>query len=170
MNKLIKFILILLISINITGCGVFHKVFKKSSKTKEDIYIKVSEIDSSVIKDKSITTIKEKIDTAVTIKGNKEVSKIDIKDLTDIKNLIIFSNDLYDVNQNYDTLTKSLNTVINLKDRKVGVKLDKETVVSNDIVINKNIKKDSSFNSSTKTKLDVKQKEPKNTFWFIILT
>lgn len=162
-------IILILIIFSISGCGVFNRVFKSSDKKKEDTEVKVNTSKNDVIVDKTTTKISEKVKTNINISGEQLESKTTLNNLSDLNGLVVLTSDLVTVRQSYDTLSKKLNTIVNLHPRVIPVDVEKTTIINNDITKKSNSKVDSTFNKTTVTKQQVKTKEPKNVIWYVVL-
>lgn len=170
MEKRNKLILGLLIVTSLSSCGVFKSVFKSSKKTKENTEVTVNKEETSKIEDKSVTITKEKADTTIKTKPKSlEARSEPISNLEDIKNLTVLSSDLVTVRQTYDTLSKKLITTADIHSQNIDFKFDRITTKTNDIKTESNKKQDSIYKHEVKNKETIKQKEPKNIFWLVIL-
>lgn len=159
-----------IILISLQGCSVFNDVFKSSKKNKSNTEVSVDKESITKIEDKSKTVIEEKVDTVVYTKPSiKHVSTPGINNLSDISNLLILSNDLLEIRQTYDTLSKMLKTKIDFKPQSVNVVINKKTTIDNNISTEISAKTDSTYKNSNLNKEAIKQKEPKNVFWYVVL-
>ena len=104
----------------------------------------------------------------------KETKKIEtntpIDNLNKINNLTIVNDGLVKITQNYDTLKKVLNTIVEIDSQKIALKFNKKTLINNDIKTESNFKKDSIFNNKSKTIVSEKKKEPNVSLTFIIIS
>lgn len=164
-----KFLVLLLSTLFLSSCGTFTKVFKNKNKTKENIEVLVNKETESNIEDKSKIVIEEIVDTVAYTKP-KELDAINfINKLEDIKNITILTNQFIDVKQSYDSLSKSLKTNIFIKPQAVNLKVNKKTTIDKDVKSNIVVKQDSTYKKDSIVKSSEKIKEPKNTFWYVIL-
>lgn len=168
MKNVIKIGLLCLL-LTLQSCEVFNKVLKSSSKTKQSTEVDVSKEIDTEIEDRSVTTIKEKADSIIKTPEKKIESDTKINNLEDIRDLILLSDDLVEVKQTYDTLSKNLKTTAIVKPREIKFNLDRTTTKINDIKTSTSLKQDSTAKSDTKIKEATKQKEPKNVFWVVVL-
>lgn len=162
-------ILVILLITLISSCGVFNKVFKRSNKYKEISAVTLNKDTEINTTDKSTTTIEESADTTLYTKGRKDKSIVPVRDIKDINDLTLFSNDLFEVKTTYDTLGKTLITDINLKPQAVDFKHKKKTTIVNDIVTNTKVSTDSVANKEIKAKEKYKEKKPANAIWLVVL-
>jgi len=169
-NKINSILLINLIMIfSLSGCGVFNKVFKKSDKNKESIETIVNKENNIKIEDSSVIIIKDKIDTTVYTKPKTIESNVpNITNLIDIKDLLLLEDNLVTVRQTYDTLGKSLKTIVLLKPQEVKVILDRITTIKKNIKTIDKSKLDSSYNKDIVNKSTIKTKEPVNILWYVL--
>lgn len=167
--KLNNIILISILCITLSSCGVFTKVFKNTNKNKESVEVNVNKKNNTETQDNSIVIIKEKIDTITYTKSKVIESNIsNIVNLKDIKDLIVLKDNLVEVKQTYDTLSKSLKTIVFLKSQEVKIVLDKITTIKKDIKVIDKSKIDSSYNKDIINKSFIKTKEPVNILWYIL--
>ena len=167
--KLNNIILISILCITLSSCGVFTKVFKNTNKNKESVEVNVNKKNNTETQDNSIVIIKEKIDTITYTKPKVIESNIsNIVNLKDIKDLVVLKDNLVEVKQTYDTLSKSLKTIVFLKSQEVRVVLDKITTIKKDIKVIDKSKVDSSYNKDIINKSFIKTKEPVNILWYIL--
>lgn len=169
MKNFIKISCIFLL-FSLSSCGVFNKVFKKSDKYKEDIEVQVKKDEQVQTIDKSKTTIIEKVKTDVVTPAKKTEGEIKVSDLADIQNLTVVANGLVTVRQTYDTLGKKLKTYVDLHPQVIPVDIDRTTTINNDITTKTKVKIDSTNNKKIISKQSEKTKEPKNIFWYVVLT
>lgn len=165
-----KILPLLIITISLQSCGLFNSVFKKTDKNKEKTEVNISKNINTEFLDKSLITIKEKADTILKIDGSKFNNSIFLYDLKNINNISVLNNDLVEVKQTYDTLEKKLKTNVLIKPKNINIKFDKTTIINKDIYSNTTTKQDSNIKVNKLIKSDIKTKEPKNTFWFVILS
>lgn len=163
-------ILLLTVLLSLQSCGVFNKVFKSSNKNKEDIEVVVNKEENKTIEDKSTITIKEKKDTIIYTKSSTSYSTTPLTDLSYLKYLLILNNDLIEVRQTYDTLQSILRTDVLIKPQAVSVNIDKTTTINKDIKTEVTSKIDSINKKETVIKEKIKTKEPKNIFWYVIIS
>lgn len=165
-----KILPLLIITISLQSCGLFNSVFRKTDKNKEKTEVNISKNINTQVLDKSLITIKEKADTILKVDSSKFNNSIFLYELKDINNISVLNNDLVEVKQTYDTLTKELKTNVLIKPKNINVKFDKTTVINKDIYSNTTVKQDSNIKVDKVIKSNIKTKEPKNTFWFVILS
>lgn len=164
-----KFLVLLLSTLFLSSCGTFTKVFKNKNKTKENIEVLVNKETESKIEDKSKIVIEEKVDTTGYTKSRKLEAINPIGRLEDIKNLNVLTNQFVDIRQSYDSLSKSLKTYVFLKPQAVDLKFNKKTIIYKDVKSNIVVKQDSIYKKDSIIKTAEKIKEPKNTFWYVVL-
>ena len=164
-----KFLVLLLSTLFLSSCGTFTKVFKNKNKTKENIEVSVNKETESKIEDKSKIVIEEKADTTGYTKSRKLEAINPIGRLEDIKNLNILTNQFIDIRQSYDSLSTSLKTYVFLKPQAVDLKFNKKTIIYKDVKSNIIVKQDSTYKKDSIIKTAEKIKEPKNTFWYVVL-
>lgn len=164
-----KFLVLLLSTLFLSSCGTFTKVFKNKNKTKENIEVLVNKETESKIEDKSKIVIEEKVDTTGYTKSRKLEAINPIGRLEDIKNLNVLTNQFVDIRQSYDSLSKSLKTYVFLKPQAVDLKFNKKTIIYKDVKSNIVVKQDSIYKKDSVIKTAEKIKEPKNTFWYVVL-
>ena len=162
-------ILILLFLISLQSCGVFKSVFKQSDKDKKSIEMNVSKETDSTIEDKTKTIITEKAKIVVDVPSKQIETNTPVLDLLAIQNLILVRDNLVEVRQTYDTLSKNLKTTVYLKSFKIPINIDKTTIINNDIVTNSKSKLDSNSKSNTIIKQKIEKQKPINAIWFVVL-
>lgn len=162
-------IIILILLLTLQSCGLFNRVFKSSNKFKEVSAVTLHKDNKTVIEDKSKTVIEESADTTITTKPRTDKSKISVSNLKDIKDLTLFSNDLYDIKQTFDTVSNTLNTTVENKPQSHNLKFNRKITKDNNIKTTSDTKVDSTANKTIKDKQSVKQKEPINVFWAVVL-
>lgn len=124
---------ILLVAIICSGCGVFRKVFKSKEYSKLETSSKSTKDSAGMIIDKSITTIKERIDTTVIVPG-QVVSQDTYLNMDSLVNgLTAIKNDLIDVTLQLNPVTGILSVIAKIKPQRVSVKMAREIVKKNDI-------------------------------------
>ena len=164
-----KFLVLLLSTLFLSSCGTFTKVFKNKNKVKENTEVIVNKESESKVEDKSKIVIEEKADTTAYTKPKKLEATNFINRLEDIKNLNILTNQFVDIKQSYDSLSKTLKTNVFIKPQAVDLKFNKKTIINKDIKSNIIVKQDSIYKKQSVVKNNEKIKEPKNTFWYIVL-
>lgn len=164
-----KLLILLLSTLFLSSCGTFTKVFKNKNKVKENTEVIVNKETESKIEDKSKIVIEEKADTTAYTKPKKLEATNFINRLEDIKNLNILTNQFVDIKQSYDSLSKTLKTNVFIKPQAVDLKFNKKTIINKDIKSNIIVKQDSIYKKQSVVKNNEKIKEPKNTFWYIVL-
>lgn len=117
-----------------SGCGMFWKVFKSKEYSKLETKSEIRKDSTGLIIDKSVTTIKEKLDTVITVPG-KTVRQDTYLTMDSLVNgMTAVKNDLLDVRLILNPVTGILSTVAFIKPQKVPVRIDKETIKQNDII------------------------------------
>lgn len=169
MENMIK-ISCLFLLLSLSSCGVFKKVFKKSDKFKEDTEIQVKKDEEVETIDKSKTTITEKVKTDVVTPAKKTEGETKVSNLADIQNLTVVADGLVTVRQTYDTLGKKLKTYVDLHPQVIPVDIDRTTTINNDVTTKTKAKIDSTNNKTIIKEHKEVKKEPKNIFWYVVLT
>lgn len=167
--KKIKFLILIMLTFTLASCGIFNKVSKESEKKKESTEVKVNTDEKTKTEDKSKIVVSEKADTTITTKPKNIEVNTPINDLKDIKDLTIFKDNLISIKQNYDSLSKTLQTKLDILPDSLRIKINRLTRIDKDVIINNEISKDSTVKSEIKEKSTTKHKEPKNVFWYVIL-
>ncbi|SMC53474.1 DUF4381 domain-containing protein [Pedobacter nyackensis] len=155
-----RLICILVIAVLCSGCGVFRKVFKAKHSQSTELSSKSKKDSTGLIIDKSTTTIKEKIDTVITIPGQvvQQDTYLNMDSL--VNGMTAIKNDLIEVRLHLNPITGILSVVANLKAQKVPVKLDRETTKQNDIVQQTSTKVENEDKSKQSSSASAIQKEP----------
>lgn len=150
------------------SCGVFRKVHKESTLDKIST-TKILKSDSSSFKiDKTVTTIKEKVDTDFIIPG-KIVSQQTYFNMDSlVKGMTAVKNDLIDVRFKLNPTTHALTTTATLKPRPVPVQIDKETTIRNDVASGINHMNEVNQESAEEHRTNLVDKEPKHTIWLTL--
>lgn len=150
----------------LSGCGMFRKVFKSKEYSKLETKSEIQKDSIGLIIDRSTTTTREKVDTVITVPGQiiRQDTYLSMDSL--VNGMTAVKNDLLDVRLILNPVTGILSTVAFIKPQKVPVKIDKETVMQNDITkqsyqseLWKNSLKQSSGSSLT-------EKEPVSLWWY----
>lgn len=149
-----------------SGCGMFRKVFKSKEYSKLETKSEIRKDSTGLIIDKSVTTIKEKLDTVITVPGQivRQDTYLNMDSL--INGMTAVQNDLIDVQLKLNPITGILSSVAFIKPQKVPIKIDKETVIQNDITqqsYQSDLWKDSLNQISGSV---VIEKKPVNFWWF----
>lgn len=165
MRKIVNCSLIMMI-ILLSGCGMFRKVFKSKEYSKLETKSGNRKDSTGLIIDKSVTTIKEKVDTVITVPGQtvRQDTYLNMDSL--VNGMTAVKNDLLDVRLILNPVTGILSTVAFIKPQNVPVKIDKETVKQNDITqqsYQSDLWKQSSNQSSGSA---VTEKKPVSLWWF----
>lgn len=132
-NWCLKCLSLLVMMVVLSGCGMFHKVFKINEYAKHEISlaekIKMKEWNT----DRSTLTIREQSDTVVVIP--EKIIKHDIYFNVDslVNGLTVIKNDLLDVNLIFQPQTGMLSASAILKRRLIPVKFNKEMILQNDV-------------------------------------
>lgn len=160
--------LILALVVLISGCGMFRKVFKSNEYSKLDTKSEVRKDSVGVIIDKSVTTIKEKVDTIITLPGQmiRQDSYLNMDSL--VNGMTAVKNDILDVRLVLNPVTGILSAIATIKPQKVQVKINKETVKQNDITqqaFQSELWSNSLKQSSGSSQIE---KEPMNVYWYVI--
>ena len=151
----------------LSGCSMFHKVFKSNEYAKKEI----SSVEKKKIKDwnidRSVLTIREQSDTSVLIpeKIIKQETSFNVDSL--VNGLTVIQNDLIDVSLIFQPETGRLSASAILKPRLIPVKFNKETILQNDV--SRQIVQSSSVEESSKVEQSssIVEKSPVN-IWFYI--
>lgn len=163
--KILHALLIIMIVL-LSGCG-FRKVLKSSEYAKSSVISEIKKDSTGTIIDKSVITIKEKVDTSVQVPGKTISQDIHFNMDSLVNGLTAVKNDLIDVRLHLNPITGILSTVAEIKPFKLPVVIDKETIRHNDITqhsFQNEVKKDQVKQSSGSS---IVQKDPVN-FWYYI--
>lgn len=149
-----------------SGCGMFRKVFKYKEYSKLETKSEIRKDSTGLIIDKSVTTIKEKLDTVITVPGQtiRQDTYLNMDSL--VNGMTAVKNDLLDVRLVLNPITGILSTVAFIKPQNVPVKIDKETIIQNDITqqsYQSNLWKDSYYQASGSSNVE---KEPVSWWWY----
>ncbi|MBB2148777.1 hypothetical protein [Pedobacter gandavensis] len=154
------------IIILLSGCGAFRNVFKSKEYTKLETKSEIRKDSIGLIVDKSVTTIKEKLDTVITVPGQTfhQDTYLNLDSL--VNGMTAVKNDLLDVRLVLNPVTGILSTIATIKPRLAPVKFNKETVNQNDITqqsaMSESKKEEANKSSGS---YDI-QKEPVSLWWY----
>jgi hypothetical protein len=157
----------LILSLN--SCGIFKKIHKEKSLVKVETKQEVKKDSTGLIIDKSVTVIKEKIDSTFTIpaKTVSQDSELNMDSL--VAGMTAIKNDLVDVTLLLNPVTGVLTVAAQLKEQKIPVKIEREITKHNDITQSTH-KTEAVLNTSKSIdKRSTVDKEPKNTVWYVVL-
>lgn len=159
---------LILIIVLMSGCGMFRKVFKTREYSKQENQIKSTKDSSGLKIDKSVITIKEKIDTVLTTpeKVIKQDTYLSMDSL--VNGLTAVKNDLIDVRLVFNPVTGILTTVATVKPQKVHAFTEKETVKHNDIQEQSTVKSTSDEKSKSVIDNSEIKKTPDLTWGYVI--
>ncbi|QNK61703.1 hypothetical protein H7F33_14220 [Pedobacter sp. PAMC26386] len=161
---------ILLITILfLSSCGILSTVYKEKDLVKMETSQRETRDSLGLTIDKSIITIKEKLDTLVSIpaKTFSQGTYLNMDSL--INGITVIKNDLIDVNLVLNPITRILTAQAIIKSRFIPVKFDRETSAHHNVVTQSRKAEAVLNNSRSSSEHILVNKEPKKTVWFIIL-
>ena len=167
MNKLLLFLSALLL---LSGCGLFRKVDKQSTKHKENTEsASKSTLDSSYIKIDNSTTTERKILTEAVVTPGLIINasrKLNLSDL--YKGVTILDSGLISISQSYDSISNTLSTHVNLKPGTMPAQVLNEKITSNNIkeTGNKKVTNEDKKTAETEVRAKSIQKEPSGLGWW----
>jgi hypothetical protein len=164
-----KIMFVVPLILSLSSCGIFKKIHKEKSLVKVETKQEIKKDSTGLIIDKSVTVIKEKIDSTVTIpaKTVSQDSELNMDSL--VAGMTAIKNDLVDVTLLLNPVTGVLTVAAQLKEQKIPVKIEREITKHNDITQSTH-KTEAVLNTSKSIdKSSTVDKEPKNTVWYVVL-
>ena len=160
--KLLHIVMIITIVL-MSGCGLFRKVSK--SKEYNKIEIKSTVKKDSVVKiiDKSTITVKEKIDTLITVPESRVSQDTYIVMDSLVNGMTAIKNDLVDVRLSLNPVTGILSAQATLKPRKIPAILDRTITKQNDIASSTNVSTEEEHKAKTASGSSHIEKQPVST-------
>lgn len=166
-NCCLRCIPLIIITVFLSGCGMFRKVFKSNDYAKQEISSSEKKKMAEWTTDRSILTIREQSDTTVVIpeKIIKQETFFNVDSL--VNGLTVVQNDLLDVSLLFHPKTGMLSASAILKPRLIPVKFNKETILQNDI--NRKITQSASVKEISKSEHSntIVEKSPINIWYYV---
>lgn len=165
--RIVHLLLIVMIVL-LSGCGMFRKVFRSKEYSKLETKTEIRKDSVGLIIDKSITTVKEKIDTTVIIpeKIVKQDTYLNMDSL--VNGMTAIQNDIMDLRLVLNPVTGILSAVATIKASEVPIQLIRETVKQNDITQQSSMSEEKQISHKQQSGSSIVKKEPVN-IWFYIL-
>lgn len=165
--RVLHLILIIMIVL-LSGCGMFRKVFKTKEYSKLETKSEIRKDSVGLIVDKSVTTIKEKIDTVISIpeKVIKQNTYLNMDSL--VNGMTAIKNDVMDLRLIYNPVTGILSTEATIKEQKIKSSLDRITTTVNDITQQSKVTEDKKESKKEESGLYLVQKEPASIWSYVI--
>lgn len=166
MYRIFHLFLIVMIVL-LSGCGAFRKVFKSKEYSKLETKSEARKDSVGLITDKSITTIKEKIDTTLIVpeKVVKQDTYLNMDSL--VNGMTAIQNEIMDLRLVLNPVTGILSAVATIKPQSIPVLLNRETVKQNDISQQSNTSEEKKDYKKQESGSSIVQKDPVN-MWFYI--
>lgn len=165
MRAYIYIVLLLFLS----SCGIFRKVHKESTLDKIESSSVIKADSTAITIDKSITTVKEKADTAVIIPGKIVTQEVVFSMDSLVNGMTAVKNELIDIRFTLNPLTHKLSTIAVIKPQAVSFSVNKETTKANDITSLANVSKSEKDNHKEEHKISLVDKKPANSIWFVVI-
>lgn len=124
---------LIIMMVLLSGCGMFRKVFKSKDYSSLETKSEIKKDSIGLIIDKSVTTIKERIDTVITTpeKVVKQGTYFNMDSL--VNGITAIKNEVMDLRLVLNPATGILSAEATIKAFKIPVHLDKETIKQNDV-------------------------------------
>ncbi|AMQ00902.1 hypothetical protein AY601_4051 [Pedobacter cryoconitis] len=164
-----RLILMLALIVSFSGCGIFKKVHKENSLAKVESKQEIQKDSVGLIIDKSVTTIKESIDTSITIPAKTVVQNTELNMDSLINGMTAIKNELVDVTLLLNPVTGMLSVAAVIKAQVIPVKMERQITHHNDI-IQSSRKTEAVLNTNKSSdEKSVLDKAPKNTLWYVMI-
>lgn len=167
MYRIFHLFLIVMIVL-LSGCGAFRKVFKSKEYSKLETKSEARKDSVGLITDKSITTIKEKIDTTLIVpeKVVKQDTYLNMDSL--VNGMTAIQNDIMDLRLVLNPVTGILSAVATIKPQSIPVLLNRETKKENDISQQSNTSEEKKDFKNQSSGSSVIQKDPLAFPWQLV--
>jgi len=164
-----KHLYLALLVLAMSGCGIFKKVEKHKTLDKISTSVVAKSDSTSLVVDKTKTTITEKADTTVST-PTKVITQETVFNMDSLVNgMTAVQNELIDIRFTLDPKTGVLLTEATLKPQKVQFQFDKTTTMEKDITSKAEVKKENQTSQDELHKSNNVVKEPKNTGLYVVL-
>jgi len=164
--KLLHLSLIIMIVL-MSGCGTFRKVFKLKERSSSSSSVVVKKDSTGLVVDKSLITVKEKVDTTIAVPG-KQVEQETFLNMDSLVNgMTAIKNDLIDVRLHLDPVSGILTAAAFIKPSKIPVQLDRTTTKQNDITSSSSVSTKSDEKKKAAASSDHVEKEPVSLWYFV---
>lgn len=159
---------LIVIIVLLSGCGAFRKVFKSKEYSKLETKSEGRKDSVGLITDKSITTIKEKIDTTLIVpeKVVKQDTYLNMDSL--VNGMTAIQNDIMDLRLVLNPVTGILSAVATIKPQSIPVLLNRETKKENDISQQSNTSEEKKDYKNQSSGSSVIQKDPLAFPWQLV--
>lgn len=164
-----KNILYILLVCLLSSCGLFRKVHKESTLDKITTSSIAKSDSSSISIDKSVTTIKERADTSVTIPAKTVTQETYFNMDSLINGMTAVKNELVDISFTLNPITHKLTTTAIIKPQSVALSIDKTTIKANDITSQIKRVQEKQDDMETEHKANLVDKKPAGLFWYAII-
>lgn len=163
-------LLVVILACGLSSCGLFKKVTRTVDKEQTKTEQTVTNDSVGVTRDKSTTTIKERVDTTISTPERTVITEQVVNMDSLIQAVTNIKNDLFTVKLDYNKATGILRTTTTLLPQRISVKMDRVTTKQNDITTKSQVNQKATLNTTTKKKAVVKEKEPaKMGIWLVAL-
>lgn len=154
----------------LSGCGVFKKVYKESTLDKTETFSIVKSDSIVLITDKSVITVKEKLDTVISVAGATINQDIALNMDSLIKGLTAVKNDLLEVRLILNPVTHILSVEAYIKPKEIPVKIYKEVTTQNNVIQKTGVSNYQDTRNKEVHELRTVSKELKEAPWIRIVT
>jgi uncharacterized protein YceK len=148
----------IILIITLTGCGTVEK-WRDSRHTKSDS----TAVGTTTTNTVTNTTVKDVVDTTVTVKGNEAVAVRPLEDLLNGKP-IEATNNSTSVSVVFDKATGTIKATGRTEDRNVDVKINRTTEIKGKTAVESDYKSETKLKEAIKT--EHKTVEHKSKFWW----
>lgn len=152
-----------------SGCGIFRKVHKENTLVKVETKQEVKKDSVGLIIDKSVITIKETIDTSITIPAKTVVQITELNMDSLVNGMTAIKNELVDVTLLLNPVTGILSVAAVIKKQVIPVKIERVITKHNDIT--QAVHKTEAVLNTSKSSEEksIVDKEPKKTIWIVVI-